>query len=96
MSELVTVIFLLSGCCFMLIAGIGILNMPDVLCRAHAITKALTLGISLMLVALFGKFGTYSSGLKVTLAIMFQFITIPLAGHIFALYAYTKKRKDKS
>lgn len=94
MSELVTVIFLISGSCFILIAAIGILNMPDVLCRAHALTKALTLGISLMLIALFGKFGTYSSGLKVILAIMFQLFTIPLSGHIFALYAYRRKQKD--
>jgi len=94
MKELITSFFLLSGVSFILIANYGIYSMPDVLCRAHALSKAVTFGILLMLVALWIHLGTDAIGLKVLLAIFFQFITIPLSSHLFLYYIAERENND--
>lgn len=87
MAELFGLLIMILGSAFIFTAGVGILRLPDVLCRAHAISKALTLGLSLILIVLFSLIGTYTSGIKVFLAVLFQFTTIPIATHIFTRYA---------
>jgi len=86
-DDLLISILLITGSSLILIASYGIIKMPDVLCRSHALSKAMTLGASLMLLALWVNFGTADIGLKAALAIVFQFITIPVGGHLFAYYA---------
>lgn len=79
---------LLMGSLFILIAAIGLLRMPDVLCRSHAVAKAMTLGIVLMFVGLLLHLpGDGSSGLKTILAICFQLLTIPVSSHLLCLLA---------
>lgn len=85
-----TALVLLAGSIFILIAGIGIVKLPNTLCRAHALSKAGTLGIGLLLISLFGVIGTYAAAIKISSVILFNLITIPLAGHIFARYAIRK------
>lgn len=94
MSDYIEAFFLLIGSGFILTAGVGILRLPDILCRSHALSKALNLGIALILIALFWVIGTFAAGIKVFLAVLFQLITIPIAGHIFALYAYRGDEKE--
>lgn len=84
--ELFVIFFLSSGVLFILIANLGILIMPDVICRAHALSKAVTLGILLMLIGLWIHLGPEAVGLKVFLTILFQFITIPISSHLFIYY----------
>jgi multicomponent Na+:H+ antiporter subunit G len=90
-TQLLQGLILLTGSAFILIAGIGLVKLPDTLCRAHALSKAGTLGISLVLIALFGVIGTFAAGAKILAVICFNFITIPLSGHIFARYAIQKR-----
>lgn len=80
---------LVAGLFFMAVAAIGIARLPDVYCRAHAVGKAMTLGVILMLLGL---------GLvldvdwwKIWLAIAFQLLTTPVASHLFCLVAYRKR-----
>ncbi|MBN4066689.1 monovalent cation/H(+) antiporter subunit G [Simkania negevensis] len=84
---------LLAGSLFILIGGIGIVKLPDTICRAHALSKAGTLGIGLVLLACLGMIGTYEAAAKILIAICFNFITIPLSGHIFARYAIRQHYK---
>lgn len=84
-------LFFFAGALFILIACIGINNLPDVLCRAHALSKALTLGIILMLLGLAFHVGLGQASFKIFLAIAFQLFTIPVAAHLFALLAYRKR-----
>jgi multicomponent Na+:H+ antiporter subunit G len=95
LNELLVAFFLLSGVFFILIANLGILIMPDVICRAHALSKAVTLGFILMLIGLWIHLGTEAVGLKVLLAILFQFITIPLSSHLFIYYVANTLKKLK-
>ncbi len=94
MIDILTVIILDIGLFFILLGSLGILKLPDSLCRAHALSKALTLGISLMLIALWIHLGDALSGVKIFLTIVFLFFTIPLSGHIFALFAVKNSEKS--
>jgi len=94
MIESIQIVFLFLGSIFIFIGALGTLLMPDTLSRAHALSKALTLGISLMLIGLLLERSTYAASTKIVLAILFQFVTIPLSGHIFAFFSYKKKLKN--
>lgn len=93
MIESIPPIFMFVGILFILIGGLGILRLPDPLCRAHAISKALTFGISLMLIGLIIHLKEPIVTLKILLAIFFLFLSMPLSGHIFALYAVKETQK---
>lgn len=89
-SDALTAVLLVFGSVFILISGIGLLRFPDLYCRAHSMGKAMTLGITLLLLGLWVHLGVELSGLKVMLAIFFQFLTIPVAGHLLCLLASRK------
>lgn len=93
MSSLVHIlggINLLLGCFFLLVAGVGVVRFPDAYCRAHALGKALTLGLIFLLLA----FGLLVGGVawwKIVVGIFFQLFTIPVASHLFCLVAYRRR-----
>ncbi len=90
LSNILCAICLLGGAFFVLAAAIGIVRLPDVLCRSHALAKGMTLGISLMLAGLWIHLGRAeeTSGLKIALAVFFQLLTIPVASHLLSLVAW--------
>lgn len=90
MNELLTNLLVLSGALLILASAIGVLRLPDVLCRSHAVAKALTLGIFLMLTGLWLDQGEKQTALKILLAIFFQVVTIPVGSHLVALLAFQK------
>jgi multicomponent Na+:H+ antiporter subunit G len=90
MTEVLTAILVLSGTLLILAAAIGVLRLPDVLCRSHAVAKALTLGIFLMLLGLWVDQGEKQTALKILLAIFFQIVTIPVGSHLVGLLAFQK------
>ncbi len=89
-NDLLTAILVLTGALFILTAAVGVVRLPDVLCRAHAVAKALTLGMFLMLLGLWVHLGESDVALKILLAIFFQVVTIPVASHLVALLALQK------
>lgn len=90
MIDVLAAFLILSGALLMLIAAIGVLRLPDVLCRSHAVAKALTLGIFLMLFGLWVSVDEKQTSLKIFLAISFQVVTIPVASHLVGLLALKK------
>ena len=90
--EILTAGCLLGGALFAVAAAIGILRLPDVLCRSHAVAKALTLGIILMFLGLWLHLGQVGErqGLKIVLAVFFQLVTIPVSSHLLSLLAWQK------
>jgi multicomponent Na+:H+ antiporter subunit G len=98
--EIFTCIFLLAGSLAMLLATIGVVRFRDTLCRSHALTKATTFGVSLLLVALWIALGDDIAGLKILLVVSFCLLTIPLASHLVAslyyrqLHEVEKKREE--
>lgn len=82
----------LGGAFFMIVAAVGVAKLPDVYCRAHAVGKAMTLGVMLLLLAL-GVLVESVAWWKVGVAMAFQLATIPVASHLFCLVAYRKRVK---
>jgi multicomponent Na+:H+ antiporter subunit G len=90
MNEIITIALVLTGSLLILVAAIGVLRLPDVLCRSHAVAKAMTLGIFLMLFGLWVHLEGEAASLKILLAIFFQVVTIPVASHLVGLLALKK------
>lgn len=90
MKEVLAALLLMSGVFLMVVAAIGVLRLPDVLCRGHAVAKAMTLGILLILLAVWVGLGTAAVGFKVVLAMVFQFATVPVGSHLVARLAREK------
>ncbi len=87
--EISGVLCLLAGLFFLLVAGVGIYRLPDVYCRAHALGKALTLGVILLLLSL-GFLLDGAPWWKLLVAISFQLVTIPVASHLLCLIGYRR------
>lgn len=83
--------FILSGSVLILISAVGVYRLPDVFCRSHALGKGMTLGITLVLFGLWAHLGLERAGVKVPLAVIFQFATIPVASHLLAQLAFRKR-----
>ena len=78
-----SVLFFLAAL-FYLIAGLGLLRLPDSLARLHAGTKASSLATALALAAAFAHHGTLWSALMCGASLLFVFLTAPLASHAIA------------
>jgi multicomponent Na+:H+ antiporter subunit G len=81
---------MLVGALIVLVSVLGMVRFPDVFCRAHALGKGLTLGLMVLLVGLWLDPAAEFSGLKIVAAIIFQFMTLPVASHLLARLAYEK------
>ncbi len=77
-----------AGVALMLLAGVGILRFPDVLMRASVATKAAGLGVACVLAGVAFLVDDTSASVKLTLAVLLQFATAPLAGHVIGRGAY--------
>lgn len=82
MMELLTSLLLLTGSTFALIAAIGMLRMPDVLCRMHAATKAGAFGASLIMLAVIIVLPHLRIIIQGGLIIIFFYLTAPVAAHM--------------
>lgn len=80
--------FLVAGGIFACGAGLGILRFPDVLMRAHASTKAGTLGAGLVLIGVVIHFSEVGVVLRALVTITFLMLTAPIAAHIICRAAY--------
>ena len=88
LSDWIAAALLLAGGFFLLVAGLGILRLPDVLIRMHASTKAGTLGAGLVFsaVALHSR-DTVTVAIS-ALTVVFLLVTAPVAAHAIARAAY--------
>lgn len=92
-SEIFGVAALVLGLAFCLLAAVGIMRMPDIYTRMQASTKAGTLGIAFIIVAVAIHFGDAITALQAALIIGFLFLTAPIASHLIArsVYFYGKR-----
>ena len=89
--HLLSAVLIFTGAVVVLISVIGTIRLPDVFCRSHALGKGLTLGLVLLLVGLWIDLGTEAAGLRIPAAILFQFLTLPVASHLAASLSHQKK-----
>ena len=86
--DLLTAGLVLVGGAFMLLAGLGVLRMPDLFTRMQAATKGATLGAGCLLLAVAVHFRDLDVGARAVLVIVFVFLTAPIAAHLIARAAY--------
>lgn len=85
----VTVLALALGSVFFsLVAAVGIIRLPDLYTRAHASSKADTLGAGLGLAAVAVVFGPSRSTVKILVLLIFVYLTNPTAAHAISRAAY--------
>ncbi|MBN1994299.1 MAG: monovalent cation/H(+) antiporter subunit G [Anaerolineae bacterium] len=88
MAEIFTVVLLLIGALFMLIAGIGIVRMPDLYLRMSTTTKAATLGAGFILLGAAIYFNELGISSRAIATIIFLLITAPVAAHMLGRAAF--------
>jgi len=88
MIDIIIALLLVSGGAFAAIAGLGVLRLPDILIRMHASTKAGTLGVGLMVIAVAVQKGDLLVTSKAVLIILFLLLTAPVAAHLIGRAAY--------
>ncbi|MCB0045586.1 MAG: monovalent cation/H(+) antiporter subunit G [Caldilineaceae bacterium] len=87
MNEWGIIVLATAGTLFMLISAVGILRMPGIYARMHAVGKAATLGVGLLLMAAGFYFGTGEIWRMGALVLLF-FFTSPVATTAMARAAY--------
>jgi len=82
MIDLLSALLLLAGGFFALVAGVGVLRLPDLLSRMHASTKASGAALALILLAFFLRMPGWEVGLKALISLALAFLTLPVAAHM--------------
>ncbi len=88
MREILVMLMLTIGTAFVLLSAVGVFRMPDLYSRMHASTKAGTLGVACLVLAVgihFGELGVFTRSL---LVVAFLFLTAPVAATMIAHAAY--------
>ncbi|HUP35657.1 MAG TPA: monovalent cation/H(+) antiporter subunit G [Candidatus Limnocylindria bacterium] len=75
---------LLAGLFFHVVAGVGVLRLPDFYTRLHALSKADTMGTLLVLSAVALAEGASLTAVKVIFIAVFFFLGNPAAAHAIA------------
>lgn len=82
---------LVSGAFFSLVAGVGLLVLPDLLARMHASAKPQVLGLLLMLAGLAIEWRSWVWLPVLFLAWVTQMVTAPVASHLVGRTGYRTK-----
>ncbi len=88
MREIITAVFLVTGALFMLLAGLGMVRLPDVFLRLQAASKAATLGAGGLLGAAALALWSVSVVARVLLTLIFIFAITPVAAQLIARAAF--------
>lgn len=76
------------GALFVGLAGIGIVRMPDLYSRLHAASKAATLGVAFLAIAVVFHFNDWSIGFRAIAFGLVLFVTAPISAHLIARAAF--------
>jgi len=76
--------FVLAGATLALLAGVGVLRMPDVFTRMQASTKASTLGLGCLLIALAIRYPETAIVVRAAAIATFMMLTTAVAAHVIA------------
>lgn len=88
MHDLLIILFTSLGTLFVLLAGLGLVRMPDLYLRISVTTKAATLGIGLILMAVALYFREVAISSRVLAIILFLLLTAPVAAHLIGRASY--------
>ncbi|MCG8349306.1 MAG: monovalent cation/H(+) antiporter subunit G [Chloroflexales bacterium] len=87
-QELLSAALLLAGAFLLLLAGVGIVRMPDLFLRMSAVSKASSLGAGCILLAVAVSSMDLSVAVRAVAGVLFLFLTAPLASHMIGRAGY--------
>ena len=83
-----SVVFIVCGVVALLIGSLGLLRLPDVYCRIHAVGMIDTAGASFIILGMIIHEGFTLVSVKLVLIGVFLFFTSPIATHAVAQVAH--------
>ena len=88
MMEILICLLMVTGAFFTFVAGLGLARMPDLFLRMSCSTKAGTIGIGTLLLALAIYFADFGVAARAVATIGFIFLTAPVSSHRIGRIAY--------
>ena len=85
--ELFSYLFILIGSILILVGSIGLLRLPDVFSRIHAVGMIDTAGIGFIILGLLLHSGFSNTSVKLIIMGAILFFTSPISGHAVAISA---------
>ncbi len=79
--EILSVIFILTGLFFLTVAAIGVIRLPDVFTRSHAVSLTDSLGAFLLLIGLAIYEGLSMNVLKILAVLALLYLQNPVIAH---------------
>ena len=79
--EILSMIFIVAGLFFLIVAAIGVIRLPDVFSRSHAVSLADSVGAFLMLIGVALHEGLGKNTLKILVVLALLFILNPVIAH---------------
>ncbi|WP_299039121.1 monovalent cation/H(+) antiporter subunit G [uncultured Pseudokineococcus sp.] len=86
--DVLSAVCLGAGVLLAVVAALGVLRLPDVLTRLHAAAKPQALGVVLVAIGVALAVRTPAAFGVVTLVVVFQLVTAPVAAHMVGRAAY--------
>jgi|GEM_PF-2065174 len=81
-ADVVAAVFLLLGSFLTFTAGVGVLRLPDLLARMHAVTKPQVLGLVLLCCGVVLRVRSWTAVTLLAIVIVFQLLTSPVAAQM--------------
>ncbi len=79
--EILSILFIVAGLFFLIVAAVGMIRLPDVFSRAHAVSLTDSLGAFLMLVGIGLHEGLSKNLLKIIAVLALLYIQNPVITH---------------
>ena len=83
-ADAAAIVCLLGGLFFLVVGVIGLVRLPDIYHRMHAVSKCSTLGLVGLLLAAIFHIGTVAVLTKALLTVVFAFVATPVGTHMLA------------
>lgn len=84
-GDILTVTLAVAGCGFFCVGTVGLLRFPDLHSRLHALTKADTVGLGLIILALMPQAGSAAVVGKLLLIWALALVAAATTAHVLAL-----------
>ncbi len=88
-------VLLITGSCFAMIGGLGVIRLPDVYSRLHGAGIADTLGAGAILAGLMVQAGLGQATIKLFLILVFLLFTSPTSTYALANAAFSRGVKPR-
>ncbi len=79
--DVLSIVFMVAGLFFLIVAAIGVIRLPDVFSRSHAVSLTDSLGAFLMLVGIALHDGLGKNTLKILVVLALLYILNPVISH---------------